>query len=65
MSLSCAQVLARQIIQYAKHIGIHTVNVVRRDEQIEELKALGCAEQPCITRFFGHGLNYCADRATL
>ena len=45
-NLSWAQVLARQIIQYAKHIGIRTVNVVRRDEQIEELKALGCDTIP-------------------
>ena len=35
------QVLGRQLVQYAKHIGIRTINVVRRDEHIEELKALG------------------------
>jgi hypothetical protein len=32
-----------QLIQYCKHKGIRTINVVRRQEQIEELKALGCA----------------------
>lgn len=40
-SHSSAQVLGRQLVQYAKHIGIRTINVVRRDEHIEELKALG------------------------
>ena len=40
-SLCAAQVLGRQLVQYAKHIGIRTINVVRRDEHIEELKALG------------------------
>jgi hypothetical protein len=32
-----------QIIQYAKHKGIKTINVVRRDERIQELKDTGCA----------------------
>jgi hypothetical protein len=32
-----------QIIQYAKHKGIKTINVVRRDEHIQELKDVGCA----------------------
>lgn len=40
--LCLVQVLGRQLVQYAKHIGIRTVNIVRRDEHVEELKALGC-----------------------
>jgi hypothetical protein len=35
-------VLGAQLIQLAKHKGIRTINVVRRQEQVEELKALGC-----------------------
>ena len=31
----------RYVIQLAKRLGIHTVNVVRRDDVAEELKALG------------------------
>lgn len=31
-----------QLIQYAKHKGIKTINVVRRDEHIQELKDAGC-----------------------
>jgi NADPH:quinone reductase-like Zn-dependent oxidoreductase len=29
------------LLQLAKHRGIKTVNVVRRQEQVEELKQLG------------------------
>ena len=39
--LCAVQVLGRQLVQYAKHISIRTINVVRRDEHIDELKALG------------------------
>jgi len=31
----------RVVIQLAKHFGIKTINIVRRDSQIEELKAIG------------------------
>jgi hypothetical protein len=31
-----------QLIQYAKHKGIKTINVVRCDEHIQELKDAGC-----------------------
>jgi hypothetical protein len=34
-------VRAVQVIQYAKHHGIKTINLVRRQEQIKELKDLG------------------------
>lgn len=34
----------RQIIQYAHHIGVKTINLVRKDEQIAELKGLGADE---------------------
>ncbi|CAK9278515.1 unnamed protein product [Sphagnum jensenii] len=39
--------LGRQVIQLAKHWGIKTINVVRRVEQKEELKALGADEVIC------------------
>jgi len=33
--------IGRIVIQFAKERGIKTINIVRRDDQIEELKALG------------------------
>ena len=39
MLLVCLRV---QLIQYCKHKGIKTINVVRRQEQVQELKDLGC-----------------------
>jgi hypothetical protein len=30
-----------QLIQYAKHKGIKTINLVRRQEQVQQLKDLG------------------------
>jgi hypothetical protein len=39
-----------QLIQYAKHKGIKTINVVRRDEHIQELKDAGCGRCSTITR---------------
>ncbi len=35
------QVLGRMLVQYAKHVGIRTISIVRRSEQVDELKALG------------------------
>ena len=40
---AAASVLGRQLVQYAKHVGVKTINVVRRSEHIQELKDLGCA----------------------
>lgn len=37
-------VVGRQVIQLAKYWGIKTINVVRRDDVIEELKSLGADE---------------------
>jgi trans-2-enoyl-CoA reductase len=34
----------RLIVQLAKHWGIKTICIVRRDDYIEELKVLGAAE---------------------
>jgi hypothetical protein len=34
----------RQVIQICKYWGIKTINVVRRDDHVEELKALGADE---------------------
>jgi NADPH:quinone reductase-like Zn-dependent oxidoreductase len=44
LQTAAGSVLGRQLVQYAKHIGIRTISVVRRDEHIEELKALGADE---------------------
>ena len=30
-----------QLIQYAKHVGVKTINIVRRQEQGQQLKDLG------------------------
>ena len=38
---AAGSVLGRQIIQFAKHYGIRTINVVRREEQKKELLDLG------------------------
>ena len=40
-------VLGQGIIAYAKHLGIKTINVVRRNEYINELKQKGCS--PCLS----------------
>lgn len=39
-------VLGQEIITYAKHLGIKTINVVRQNEYINELKQKGCC--PCL-----------------
>ena len=44
LQTAAGSVLGRQLIQVAKHKGIKTINVVRRAEQAEELKALGADE---------------------
>lgn len=36
--------LGRMLIQYAKHVGIKTINIVRRAEQVQQLKDLGADE---------------------
>jgi mitochondrial enoyl-[acyl-carrier protein] reductase / trans-2-enoyl-CoA reductase len=41
---AAGSVLGRQMIQVCKHKGIKTINVVRRAEQVEELKSLGADE---------------------
>jgi NADPH:quinone reductase-like Zn-dependent oxidoreductase len=41
---AAASVFGRMFIQLAKHKGIKTINLVRRDSQIEELKAIGADE---------------------
>ena len=38
---AAGSVLGRQVIQMAKHYGIKTVNVVRREEQKQELLDIG------------------------
>ena len=44
LQTAAGSVLGRQMIQAAKHKGIKTINVVRRTELVEELKALGADE---------------------
>ncbi|CAK9278513.1 unnamed protein product [Sphagnum jensenii] len=44
LQTAAGSVLGRQFIQLAKHWGIKTINIVRRAEQKEELKALGADE---------------------
>ena len=39
-------VLGQEVITYAKHLGIKTINVVRRNEYVNELKQKGCC--PCL-----------------
>eukprot|EP00249_Psilotum_nudum_P015457 c25336_g1_i1 orf=42-1046(-) len=41
LQTAAGSVLGRQLIQLAKHRGINTINIVRRDDLKEELKALG------------------------
>lgn len=41
---AAASTLGRQVISLAKHWGIKTINIVRRESQVEELKALGADE---------------------
>ena len=42
--LSALQVLGRILIQLATWRGIRTISIVRRQEQIQELRDLGCVE---------------------
>ncbi|KAI5066843.1 hypothetical protein GOP47_0017371 [Adiantum capillus-veneris] len=44
LQTAAASVLGRQVIQLARHLGIKTINIVRRDKWISELKALGADE---------------------
>lgn len=44
LQTAAGSVLGRQVIQLAKHWGIKTINIVRRDKLKEELKALGADE---------------------
>ena len=39
-------VLGQEIITYAKHLGIKTINVVRHNQYVNELKQKGC--WPCL-----------------
>lgn len=41
LQTAAGSVLGRQIIQLAKHRGVKTINVVRRPDLVDELKALG------------------------
>ena len=41
LQTAATSVLGRQMIALAKHYGVHTINVVRRKEAVEELKSLG------------------------
>ncbi|CAM6119776.1 unnamed protein product [Calypogeia fissa] len=49
INTAAGSVLGRQLIQLAKHQGVKTINIVRREEQKEELLALGADEVICST----------------
>ncbi|KAL3685076.1 hypothetical protein R1sor_003098 [Riccia sorocarpa] len=49
LQTAAGSVIGRQIIQFAKHKGIKTINLVRRPEQKAELVALGADEVICHT----------------
>ncbi|EFJ08916.1 hypothetical protein SELMODRAFT_428449 [Selaginella moellendorffii] len=49
LQTAAGSMLGRLVIQLAKHKGIKIINVVRREEQKEELKALGADEVICST----------------
>lgn len=44
LQAAAASSLGQMVIQYSKKLGIKTINVVRRQEQIQELKDLGADE---------------------
>lgn len=44
LQTAASSILGRQLIQIAKHLGIKTINIVRRDVWKEKLKALGADE---------------------
>ena len=52
LQAAAGSTLGKQLIQVAKHRGIKTINLVRRAEQIEELKALGADEVLCSTKYY-------------
>ncbi len=42
LQTAAASAFGRMVISLAKSRGIRTINIVRRSEQVAELKALGC-----------------------
>ena len=42
LQTAATSVLGRQMISLAKHYGVQTINLVRRQEAVDELKSLGC-----------------------
>lgn len=43
LQTAATSVLGRQMISLAKHYGIQTINIVRREEAVKELKSIGYA----------------------
>lgn len=41
LQTAATSVLGKQMIALAKHYGVQTINIVRRQEAVEELKSLG------------------------
>lgn len=41
LQTAATSVLARQMVDLAKHYGINTINIVRRKEAVDELKQNG------------------------
>ncbi|KAK9829662.1 hypothetical protein WJX72_007192 [[Myrmecia] bisecta] len=44
LQTAAGSTLGREMIAYAKHVGVKTINLVRRGEQKDELKAIGADE---------------------
>jgi NADPH:quinone reductase-like Zn-dependent oxidoreductase len=47
LQTAAGSALGRMVIRLGKHLGFHTINVVRRQALVEELKALGADEVLC------------------
>ncbi|EFN59884.1 hypothetical protein CHLNCDRAFT_59525 [Chlorella variabilis] len=62
LQTAAGSVLGRQIIQLARHRGIKTINVVRRQELADELKSLGVDE--AVVSSDGAGLADAVKAAT-
>ena len=57
LQTAATSVLGRQMISLAKHYGVHTINVVRRNEAVEELKSIGYGTRPVALPAYYHSLS--------
>lgn len=75
LQTAAASVLGRMVIRLGREFGFRTLNVVRREEQVDELKALGANEvlvfdptrdhaddfTTTVQRLTGNGVKYAID----